>query len=265
MGLDIYLYTAAQAAQNDDYGQACELAWEPDESGKSPWDRMSEAERTEWHAARSYAASESTPSMLYPGHLFNRRYLRSSYNGGGFNHAVPEMLGTSGGGYPNERGSLYWIFEPMGREWDGDDGVLTADDLPKLAECKARALQVADDLRKCDRLRVLTVSPNLFTAPPTTSDDEALTLYRAKLAEQPIGKGDWWSSAEMDVFGDGVSILAAVPGQATFNVPGVHLIYRQPDEGFESYIQSAEIVAEFCDEAAALVERDGSARMSWSG
>jgi hypothetical protein len=69
----------------------------------------------------------------------------------------------------------------------------------------------------------------------------------------------------MDVFGGGITILAAIPGKATFNIPGVHLIYRAADEGFESYVQSAEIVAEFCEEAIALISVDGSCEMSWSG
>jgi len=45
----------------------------------------------------------------------------------------------------------------------------------------------------------------------------------------------------------------------------VHLVYRASDGGFDSYVQAAEITAEFCDEAIALIERDGSCEMSWSG
>lgn len=251
MGLDVYIYTRAQAEANAAYDKASEAFYE-----REDW--PSEAERT---AARdalpSYESCDDVPSERYPDHLFNRRYLRSSYNGGGFNNAVPSLLGVDHG--------LYWIFEPMGREWDGDEGTLTVADLGKLRASRARALQVADELRKSDRLRVKTVAPNMFSEPPTLTDAEALALYRQKVVDGRIQPDGWWSSRDMEVFGDGLEILAAIPGKTVFDVPGVHLIYRQGDDGYESYIQSAEITAEFCDEAIALISADGACSMSWSG
>ncbi len=269
MGLDIYLYTAAQAAQNDAYDKASAALYADGPDGKSPRDGMTDDEYKEWSAEHSYTPYEDVPSHAHPDHLFNRRYLRSSYNSGGFNHAVPEMLGSSGvddAKYPNERGSIYWIFEPMGREWDGDEGTVGADDVVRLRACRVRALEVADALRSCDRLRVVTVGPNMFSPPPMHTDNDALAMYRQHAAEREIKPDDWYlSGPDLEIFGDGLKILAAIPGKATFNVPGVHLIYRQQDDGIDSYIQSAEIVAEFCDEAIDLIERDGSCRISWSG
>lgn len=64
---------------------------------------------------------------------------------------------------------------------------------------------------------------------------------------------------------DGLTILAAVPGRRTFNVPAVHLVYRMEPDGRDHYVATAEITAEFCDEALDLIRRDGSAVMSWSG
>lgn len=261
MGLDISLYSKEHSAAME----AHEKAWdEVYNSGR--WERMSDEEKQAWRDANKWpSARREHPSQRYPDHLFNRRYLRSSYNGGGFNHAVPEMLATAGdkAEYPNERGSLYWIFEPMGREWDGDEGILTEADIPKLEESRARAEVVAEELRKADRLRVFTASPNMFSAPPETTDNEALRMYRQHVKDrEPSG---WYATQGMDVFGGGIEILAAIPGKAAFGIPGVHLIYRAADDGFESYVQSAEIVAEFCDEAIALIRRDGSCEMSWSG
>lgn len=46
MGLDIYLYTAAQAAQNAAYDKASEEWYADDEDGKSPRDRATEDERS---------------------------------------------------------------------------------------------------------------------------------------------------------------------------------------------------------------------------
>lgn len=251
MGLDIYLYTKAQAEANERHDKATEAHFD-----REDWPSEAD-EKSAYEALPKYETYTSVSSTLYPDHLFGRRYLRSSYNGGGFNNAVPSLLGVDHG--------LYWIFEPMGREWDGDEGTLTADDLDKLRESKVRALQVADELRKSDRLQVITIAPNMFRDLPTVNDSEALAKYREKVETGRVNPDGWWSNAEMNVFGGGFTVLAAVPGKTTFDVPGVHLIYRQGDEGFESYVQSAEITAEFCDEAIALIRQDGSCSVHWSG
>lgn len=263
MGLDIYLYTAIDAAQNDAHDKASEAFYE-----RPDYDELTKEQRA---AARRelppYTPHVDVPSERHPGHLFNRRYLRSSYNGGGFNHAVPQLLSTSGEkSYPHERGSLYWIFEPMGREWDGDSGELTHDDIPKLLECRDRAQSVADELKGSDRLCVLTVAGNIFSAPPTATEDDALRTYRETVARgTSFGDDAWYSTLGIEVFGSGMTLLGAVPGKGTFGEAAVHLVYRGDDESFSSYVESAEIVVEFCDEAISLVERDGGASMSWSG
>lgn len=265
MGLDIYLHTAEEARQNAEYEKASEEWYGKDEDeGPSPYDRATEEERAAWRNSHDYAPHGNPPSEKYPDHLFNRRYLRSSYNGGGFNHAVPEMLGSSEGNYPNEYGSLSWIFEPV-RLDDQYEIELTIGSIDGLRQAKARALEVAEKLRASDRIRVMTVSPNFLLPLPTHTDDDALRMYRAAAEQWKDREDGWWSNRDMEWYGSGVTILAAIPGLATFNVPGVHLIYRAGDEWFESYVQSAEIVAEFCDEAISLIERDGSCEMTWSG
>jgi hypothetical protein len=260
MGLDIYLHTAADAAANAAHDEASNAFY-----GRPDYEQLSKDERKAIRDAMPpYVTHADVPSTRYPDHLFNRRYLRSSYNNGGFNHAVPQLLQTSGEKeYPHERGSLYWIFEPMGREWDGDEGDLTPDDIPKLRKARERAQTVAYELATSDRLQVTTISPNAFSGPSSITDDEALAMYRAEL---PLRHDDWYSKGpSLNVFGDGLTVLAAVPGKATLGEPGVHLIYRTADEGYASYVQSAEIVVEFCDEAISLIERDGGCSMSWSG
>lgn len=271
MGLDIYLNTRDEAAQNEAYNRASEELYEDQPDSKSKRDLMSDEEYAAWQEQYSFAPQVDVASERYPEHYWNRRYLRSSYNGSGFNHAVPQMLGDprdEGRKYPNEYGSLYWIFEPMGRDWPegGDEAPITAEEIPNLQICASRAREVASKLRDSDKLRVITVSPNMFMAPPEHTDDDALRLYREHIAERPDrdGSDGWYSTRGLEVFGDGLTILAAIPGKATFDIPGVHLIYRAT-AAIDSYIQAAEIAAEFCDEATMLIERDGSCSMSWSG
>src|ERR1700759_2932071 len=99
MGLDVYLYPALDAAQNDASAKAEDAFY-----SRPDYDQLTKEERDAARAAYPpYAYARDVPSGLYPDHLCNRRYLRSSYNNGGFNHAVPEMIGTSGEKtYPHE-------------------------------------------------------------------------------------------------------------------------------------------------------------------
>jgi hypothetical protein len=265
MGLDISLYTRAEHEQTERHDAEWNALWERKESGA-----ITEAEYDEQRkGVTDWATHQNPPSQLYPEHLFNRRYLRSSYNGSGFNRAVPDFLGT-----PDE-GDLYWIFAPMHREWDGDDGILGPDDVPRLAECRARAELVAEWLRKCDPLRVEAIhAPMLGSADHMWSklpnDDEVLAWYRDEQAEhaaqdrnEPFGEG--YSNAKGTVFGftQGMEVLAVTLGRDVLRQPAPMIVYRSA--AIVSYVQSAEITAEFCDEAISLIEADGSAYVSWSG
>jgi len=275
MGLDIYLTEITEQEQEKRHSEESSALWERRENGEITEEEWSELYDkitpypNRWEG-RSYK------SERYPDHLFDRRYLRSSYNDSGFNHAVPEMLGHAGV-YPYQHGSLYWIFEPMERDWDGDEGRIDADDILKLEDARRRAGIVAGELKDCDSLRVMTISANQLTGLDwlQIDSDRALEIYR-KEAERTAGRdtsnspfGSAYSSSEGEFFGEkGWEFLAAIPGgeKMFFNEdrwPAVHMIYRS--EALDSYIQSAEIVVEFIDEAIELIKRDGAAYISWSG
>jgi hypothetical protein len=217
----------------------------------------------------SASASGDAPSSAYPDHICNRRYLRSSYNGGGYNSAVPDFLGD-----PEKPGDLYWIFEPMGRTWDGDAGDLTGVDIPNLRLCRERALDTAERLRTCDPLRVESttgmVGPadHMWHQPPT--EDQVLAWYREE-AKARAGRPspfdtEGYSNAKGLVLGftTGAEVLAVTVGQL-FGAPAAIFVYRPSKGVVDFYVQAAEIVAEFCDEAIRLIEADGGATMTWSG
>lgn len=256
MGLDVYLYTKQQAEANDAYDKA----WEDYEAR----DFADDAERKAFEDAMpKYETYTSVPSERYPDHLFGRRYLRSSYNGGGFENAVPEMTGEPHG--------LSWIFEPV--RLDGQyDVEFTEASIPALEEAKARALQVAQEIRDCDPLRTATASgmigalDHLWNALPT--EDQVLAWYRDE-QKRMAGRDEEYaySNAKGDVFGftKGLEVLAATLGQDIIGRPVAVLVFRLNDEVKHHYVQSAEITAEFCDEAISLIRADGSCSMSWSG
>ena len=261
MGLDIYLYSREQAEHNAAYDKASAEWYGEDlpDGVQSPYDRATEDEREQWRQTHDSARHADAPSEKYPNHLFNRRYLRSSYNGAGFDRAVPQMLGRDA--------DLAWVFSPV-RLDDQYDVELTAASVAGLREAKARALGIVEELRDCDQLKVSTVAAfNMFAGAGSATDSDALAWYRKQREQNRNRKTDedwsWYSTRGGSVYGaEGMVVLAAAEGVDVLGTPAVHLIYKGDAS---SYIESAEIVAEFCDEAIALIERDGGCQISWSG
>jgi hypothetical protein len=259
MGLDVYLLA-----------EATELASrERERQWNDLYKRRDDGEITEEEfetLRKGLPAFERYPevsSKKYPDHLFNRRYLRSSYNGAGFNRAVPELLG-------DEDANLYYVFEPVFKEEDQYLIELDHGSLAGLRSSKRRALNIAKRLRAEKRvLRAETISADpLYGDPYTNTKDDALAWYR-KQADKPTGMG-WWSNKDGHFYGapedpeSGMRVLAAVPGVDVFSKAAVHLIYEMPRETMEHYASASEVTAEFCDEALTLIKRDGTAYIHWS-
>lgn len=267
MGLDVYLYTKAEALQNeahnkeetDFYGPEWEL-----------YDEKTEEEKEEFRANRQFPWTSNTdvPSHAYPDKdtLNNRRYLRSSYNGGGFNSAVPRLLGRES--------SYEWIFElAIDISAQEYDKWWTEEHIPGLMEASLRAQHIAKDLRELETpLSVLTVSGNMFSPPPTVTETEALNWAKEQVEKvKNEGPGFFGSGGWQNGFGHFygtedalLEVVAAVPGQDYFGTPGVHLIYKA-DDAVEQYVESATIAGEFAEEAISLIKADGSCYVSWSG
>jgi hypothetical protein len=262
MGLDVYLLTKVEKAADDAHEAAFD-AW---------WETAKDLEGDERDASRKAAnippgaGCTEVPSERYPKHLFNRRYLRSSYNGGGFNRAVPDFLGEDKG--------LYWMFEPVRGESDEYEFEMTDGSVKALEEVKARALEVAEALRTCDPLRVESagvmtgLAEHMWSELPT--EEQVLAWYREEAAKHADRMkddmfGEGYSSAKGTVFGftEGLEVLALTTGRNFLGGQAI-VVYRPKREVLESYVQSAEITAEFCDEAIELIRKDGSALLHWS-
>ncbi|MEV6413890.1 hypothetical protein [Kribbella sp. NPDC051718] len=279
MGLDVYLYERAEQEASDAHNTAWE-AWYARFGERSEDDpavaqsklehEMSilghEADCSECvHTAiPADASSSDVPSERYPGHLCNRRYLRSSYNASGFNRAVPDFLADS-------NATFNGIFEPVRGTSDDYSIELTDASIPGLEQAKDKALSVASRLATCDSLRVMDAtamigSPeHLWGDLPT--DEQVLAWYR----EEKAGSADraWladggYSTAKGAVLGfdKGQEVFAMTLGKDVLGRPCAMAVYRGD---VSSYMESAEIVAEFCDEAVMLIRRDGAVFMHWSG
>lgn len=260
MGLDVYLYTKAEA-END------RLHYEEEEAfyGKEYDIEHTEEEIEEFRKNRKYSwqGSSDVSSKKYGGQtLCNRRYLRSSYNGGGFDSAVPQMTG-------NENYTFDWIFGEV-KEHQDYRVPLDKDAVPALMIARERAAEVAQALRDMDApVKVATVSPNPFLAQPNRTATDAIAWYREQL-EKVSGMPEMfqhgWSSGDGEFFGkNGLEVVAAVPGAGLLGNPAVHLVFRVNLDTVVSYIETADIVGEFIDEALELIDTDGFCEMRWSG
>lgn len=260
VGLDVYLYTRDEEERSNLHNEASEAFY-----GQDNYESLTEEEKKAGEETiPPYVSAEDTPSHSHPDHMFNRRYLRSSYNKGGFNSAVPDFTGEDHG--------LYWIFEPVRGDTDEYSFEMTEGSITALEEAKTRSLQVAEELRACDRLRVgsaealIGTAEHLWQAAP--SEEHVLSWYREeakRFKESQPPWGESYSNAKGTILGfsKGTEVLAITVGEGVFGHPEAFFVYRAEDADW--YVQAAEITAEFCDEAIELVRRDGSAFIHWSG
>ncbi len=202
---------------------------------------------------------KDVPSKQHPDHLCNRRYLRSSYNEGGFNTVMRNL------GLPD----LYAIFQPPQNGDIGEPGpeietVSTGDeDWPfsyywtpspaTLFAARERAVRAVELLRNMRFLRATRLMA--LGMSPAKDGQEAIERYKKEIADAKHDFGSW-SSRNGTFFRKPFEILGAVEGHMeTF------LIYEDP-ENHAHYVATCEIIVEFIDEALAL---GTNARHSWSG
>lgn len=251
MGLDISTWTKAEKAAAEAHDAKFE---------NFDYDKATDAEKDEYHNWPRYT---TVPSVKHPQDINERRYLRSSYNGGGFNNAVPRLTG-------NERDTYYHVFEPL--IGDGEEYEIEVTDLGLVKECHGRALEVVDHLRSVgDTVSVTDVSavplrPDLYGE--KNSAEDALRLYRQEAQKYKDAGGSFgsYSNALGDFWLDEpLKVRGAIPGTDIIGRPCLHLIFDVPNEVRESYLASAEVLVEYFEELAELVKHDGLAYIHWSG
>lgn len=252
MGLDISLYNGAKDYESE----------HPDDF---PGADASEADKEAWRqelSRRHREQEERNKSRLHPDHLCNRRYLRSSYNDGGFNRVVGKLLGIT----------LDDIFLPeavperVTAGGDDDEDDYSPPSWPKehLSRARERAVECRDKMRAVALpLATFDVGPNMFSLPPRITEEEALSIA-AKQMERVTEKdneafGYNYSNKDGQFFLKGLEIVAAIPGVDLFGKQTVHIVHKMT--GWDWYLQMADIIVEFIDEALAMDDPC----ISWSG
>lgn len=284
MGLDIYLISREQHAAEERHEREWEACY--NKYHKENGDFREGVTQEQYDEARKQVpewpsrSDAEVKSRQHPECYSNRRYVRSSYNDSGFNSAVPEMIGVDHG--------FYWIFEPViGDNPEPYHTDLTEEHIPRLEQAIERARQVAQEIRNCDGLQTMTAGPILgsnthqWREPP--SEKQVLDWYREEAKRQNTSGGGYSNAKGLVLgFDEGFEILALTVSAnplARFSagllmntvganigaLPQAIAVYRMSDDTKKSYIDTAEVVAEFCEEAIELIKSDGGAVMSWSG
>lgn len=235
MGLDVTLYKKGKDfhkwVENEDNEE--EANFSPEEKAKAE-----ELQKLEMDALEDDCTEEVVEdSKKYPDHFFKLGYFRSSYNSGGFNQVVGNLIGED----------LYSIFEvdrsyTVCPDWEG---------------AKKRAEKALKKLRKLikdgNNCRVLRFAPNEFGGGGNVikSEEDALELFLKEKKENRKGlsrmfnysssKGEFYFSRPLEMVGviHGSTKSYITPGKE--EVPCAYIIFKQD---LTSYVESLEIVIE---------------------
>lgn len=241
-------YEEASEAQKDAYGKAlkaCSVKY----FGKPKGDEV--------YARNPHDKKIERDSKKHPKHMFKIGYLRSSYNGGGFNNVCRRMLnGKAGEG-------LYYIFEH-------DDKV--CEFKPDWEQALARAKEVRDALKAEDKgYDVFKVSANAFKPSDVSDAKQARKIFEAELARRDGGGMDSYSNVHGEFYlGKPIEVMGVIPGYEEFlgrNIPCSYIVYKQgqedPDRGVRWYIDALDVIIEMCEWAIKYKNKD-KLYMYWS-
>ena len=187
-----------------------------------------------------YGGTLDLDSATYPEHICKRNYLRSSYNGSGYNSVVGNLLGLD----------WYWVFAPAGA---GRDEYRLTPTKAQLRECRERAVQQVADLAAAAGIGV-----EFYASAPArphdgiiASDEDAIAAYRKQAAEDAARTDTFMGHSNSNSVGywfladESLTVKAIIPGKG-FMGAGAYVVF-DIDPTF--YRQAAELVVEFIDYA----------------
>lgn len=179
-------------------------------------------------------------SQLYPAHLFKVGYLRSSYNGSGFN-SVMERKGLP---------SLYDIFKNADAE--DDEGYVRCD-WARAKVLVAEALAKYEDMQKgiLGRIDAMQVAANMFDPDYGPRNEREALEVAARMLEGPRHGNSGFSCKDGDFYPEGIKVLGMIPGKDTSlrgERPCTYIIYERAEQGTQDwYYQALKVTEETID------------------
>lgn len=201
---------------------------------------------------------EAPVSKVNPDHLFKLDYWRSSYNGGGYNRFVDNLVGESLFSIMGDNLSDFEEYEHQVTGW---------------ADIKARAQGVRALILEAPRLGCFfQTAKNLRPQDKTLSSEaDAIEAYvemaeeQRKMLEANPDRG-FFGGAFSNYLGfydmDGLKVHAVLAGTGILGDAGVFVVYETTPETRDFYVEATEIVIET---AEWVLENGDKATVFWSG
>lgn len=259
MGLDVYLYRFGDFAASNEAERKYEAQSDANWEAAGSYDELADEQKDVVRAQNKALASSlgldewgtdvtrkhkiEQDSGKHPQHMYKIGYFRSSYNSGGINHILADLLSKQG---------LYYVFDVTDKTeyYFRPDWALAKRRAEELIAGIDASTQAGKNLR-CEHVDHMFATTD---GPSSTQDAIAAFLKVANGGSQ----GCFSMRAGM-FFVDGLSIVAAMPGVSSFG-PCTYLVYRND---LTWYRQALEIVAETCDWALAQPDID-KLYLAWS-
>ncbi len=196
----------------------------------------------------------------FPGHICHKQYLRSSYNNGGFNQTVGNLINQD----------LYTIFQYKDDyssyldENDEDSAWGWSPTIEQLKAARLRAIDVRDQLLAIENpFCAQTISATSYKKTETTDSinffeygHNAIKIVNKEIESHknkpnPYGL-NYSSSMGHFWLKDPLMITAAIPGKDIFGEPAITLIYNMTADNYKFYTDMAEIIILFIDHAITM-------------
>lgn len=211
----------------------------------------------------SYDACEDIQmdSKIHPENICSLGYFRSSYNQGGINSVLANLLG--------ENSDLYWIFKPNDEyvffpEWEKS--------LERAKDVLKRFRKIAETGRMEYGILEIGVTPIVPVEMPH-SKKEAMDILIANIQKHEKDSAAFrsYGCREGEFFLDGLNVVAICPGDREFirnKEPCVYVLYKREggkDDKYASYEHSLEIVIETIEYVLKNQGNGHKFGLAWSG
>lgn len=177
-------------------------------------------------------------SKKHPDHMFKVGYFRSSYNAGGMEHVVGNIIGKDG--------CLYYIFK------HGDEQYEFSPNWNEALKRVQRVMKTLNEKTEDGAFRVATAGFNIFRSPEDyagINEKRAMEMFEAERKKNKERKpdpffGGCYANDSGEFFFDegGLKVRALIPGVDALGAPCVHAIYESSD--LDWYKQALEVVEE---------------------
>lgn len=273
MGLDIYLYRYENFKKTTDLEAKREAFSEKVWNKYEKYEQYSDAEKEEcrkqvgeWDLKHGFKNHEHEAvksieinSSKHPEHLFKIGYFRSSYNDGGINRILENLVGFD----------LYGIFNPNDAYTFQPDWTASLKRIQEGLETFEK--KISDD----GAYRCFDVSYNEFNGPPKNcpikNEQDALKVFfekrrgREKIDE---GEGGFQCREGHFFLKEPLKVAALIEGVkptilGRIELPSVFVVFEDGD-GFKWYREAMEIMAETCEWVLSQPDKD-KYYLHWSG